>query len=189
MKKIEISLTMVVFTLFLSCKSSINPTTTIGREGDTVTAGTQESTQQSESADEMAQQSEDTDTMAQQSEETDAMTRQSEASYDTSDPTVSEPAEGENTEEMQYNGSTGANTNSREMDMSAAPDTDYDAMFSYLEMTDDQIQQFNSAMETYRNNSGGNSMDDSIDEKQDDVLSVILTPKQQELYATWKRDN
>ncbi len=196
MKTIEISITMVVFTLFLSCKSSINPTTTLGGGNEGVQSGNQESTQQPESTGEMAQASESTydttDPSIAQPSESENIEEAAEQTYDSTDPSVAEPAESENTEEMQYNGSTGANSSSRDLDMSAAPDTDYEHMFTYLEMTDDQIQQFNSAMETYSNNtnSGANSgMDDSIEEKQDDVLSVILTSNQQELYETWKRDN
>lgn len=193
MRKIEIGVTMLVFTMFLSCKSSINPTTTIGGDGDTVTTGTEETAQQSESTYDTGEQ--DGDTVTSGTEET---ARQSEATYGTgetdatTDSTMEPPAESERTEEMQYNGTTGSNSGSRDTEMNAASDTDYESMFSFLEMTDDQIQQFTSAMEAYSkdaNMDASNRMDNTIEEKQDDVLSVILSQVQMEKYEAWKRDN
>jgi hypothetical protein len=218
MKSIEIGITMMVFTLFLSCKSSINPTTTIGRQDDTVSTGSDqqsestydtddtdarsESTYNSQETNPQTESTYDTGNTDQQTESTyddpvQTNQQQTDSTYDSgrtvdTDPIGAPPMEAEHTEEMQYNGTTGSNTGAREMEMSGASDKDYEPMFSYLEMTDGQIQQFTSAMEAYSNNANMDSasrMDSTIEEKQDDVLSVILSQVQMEKYEAWKRDN
>jgi Spy/CpxP family protein refolding chaperone len=90
-------------------------------------------------------------------------------------------------------GTTGA-ASGAQMDTSGQPSGEpdnLDAMFTHLNMTNEQIQAFKNGMQDFSQSFSGNSEDerqDAIREEQKRQLQAILSPKQLEAYSEWKEN-
>lgn len=92
------------------------------------------------------------------------------------------------------NGSTGGNTNVN-ADPMAAPtneNLDYLAMYEELDMTDAQIQDFETALRdfyTEQKNTASGEMMGSLSDERERQLKKILSAEQFSAYQTWKEEN
>ncbi len=94
----------------------------------------------------------------------------------------------------QTGGSTGA-AGSAQMPtsgQSTASTKDYDTMYSQLQMTEEQIQQFNMGMKEFSESVAkdpNGAMRGTIESEQDRQLGAILTDEQLRAYEDWKKNN
>lgn len=92
-----------------------------------------------------------------------------------------------------YNGSTGSNVNvnSESLEVPITGKEDYSKMYAQLKMTDDQIRQYENAIEEFeriqRKTPNGQMMGTVAGERQKQ-LKEILTSDQYRLYEQWKKD-
>ncbi len=93
------------------------------------------------------------------------------------------------------NGSTGGNSNVNVIDATKTPvteKTDNTQMYRALQMTNDQIQSFENAMEdftTRQQNTANGEMMGTITDEKERQLQNILSEGQYSTYETWKKDN
>ncbi len=215
--------------ILVSCKSSIQPVTTLGGENSEV-AQTSEEPNASEGQDPSM---EDANTVSMESTEDTTINPDEQETMDadgqdtmdadeqntvvadepntmeTAEPAVMEETEMdsptstsmdstqtggmENPQVEDYNGTTGANSNIQDEPMVSGENTqDFEAMYSALEMTDEQVDEFKAAMEQYSNemntDASGNEEGD-IMEARDGILENILSQEQMVKYEEWKQDN
>lgn len=91
----------------------------------------------------------------------------------------------------QTSGSTGA-SNNLQMSNAASSSTDFEKLFSHLEMTEGQVNRFRKAMKDFQKKHKSNPNDEmmgSIEDQQDRQLKVILTQEQYGKYKAWKKSN
>lgn len=92
------------------------------------------------------------------------------------------------------NGSTGGNANVNS-DATTAPvneEMDNFQMYTELQMTEDQIQEFENAIQdfkTQRQNTASGEMMGTVSDERDRQLEKILSTEQYSAYQTWKDDN
>lgn len=91
------------------------------------------------------------------------------------------------------NGSTGGNANLYTNGTNAvASDIDYSEMYTAIEMTDNQIRDFETEMENFKNmqkNTANGEMMGTLSTERDRQLESILTSEQLEKYQDWKDAN
>ncbi len=93
------------------------------------------------------------------------------------------------------NGSGGGNSNVNINDATKTPvteKTDNTQMYRALQMTDDQIQSFENAMEdftTRRQNTANGEMMGTVTDEKERQLETILSEEQFSTYESWKKDN
>lgn len=90
------------------------------------------------------------------------------------------------------NGSSGAMNNVQATDDTYNTSPDYGDMFTELEMTDDQIDSFRSAMEDFKNkqqNTPNGEMLGSMESERTRQLETILSEDQFSKYQKWEADN
>ena len=92
----------------------------------------------------------------------------------------------------QTSGSTGAMNNVQANSTMNSSGTDYDQMYADLDMSDEQISTFRSAMEdfqTKRINMPNGEMLGSLESERERQLERILTTKQLNKYREWQANN
>ncbi len=201
MNTLKLMTGIAVIGMIVSCKSSIQPVTTLGGENpevaqtmDEPAAEAEESTMNSDNAVTM----ESPENTSMEAEPATMDTPDAANMEETNMETPSTMNSGE-TDDMEtpvvedYNGTTGANSNIQEDAMVEGEGVqDFDAMYTHLEMTDEQIDQFTSAMQQYSNEMNSNSAggeEGGIMEEQDRILEDILSEEQLAKYEDWKQNN
>lgn len=92
----------------------------------------------------------------------------------------------------QTNGSTGAMNNLQAVGGAKSHSFDYEQMYTDLEMTDEQIRSFRSAMEDFQEkqvNMPNGEMLGSIESERTRQLKDILSSEQFKKYSQWQADN
>ncbi len=93
------------------------------------------------------------------------------------------------------NGSGGGNSNVNINDATTTPvtkNTDNSQMYKELQMTNDQIQSFENAMEdftTRRQNTASGEIMGTLSDEKDRQLGKVLSEEQYATYETWKKNN
>ncbi len=118
----------------------------------------------------------------------------SEANKETSDMSMDDTDSSANTSAVvaQTNGSTGSMNNVQANSSVNNPAMDYEQMYMDLEMDDDQIRTFRSAMEDFqkkRVNMPNGEMLGSMESERTRQLEMILSDEQLAKYKNWQVDN
>lgn len=155
-------LLMAVVGFLMSCKSSIDAKTTYPDENVTV------------------------------STETDTESETAENTMDSMDDT--ETAKAEESMDMEESADSMESTADTEMAvaMDSTMEEDYSEMYEGLEMSDDQIQEFETGMENLKEamaSDPNGEMRGSLEDQKQQLLANILTGEQLQKYTAWKKDN